>query len=308
MCFTVKFMAVRRRAYFTEVTAINIGGMTVCDCANAGIIGPTGPAGPTGSVGPTGPTGAAGATGPTGPAGATGPTGPQGATGATGPTGGIGTTGPTGPAGATGPTGPVGATGATGPTGPVGATGPTGPVGATGAVGVTGPVSFHYQFFADQLDNPNNGDWAVSLVAPVQADTLNTALSMRCFNNPTTGREQGAGWLLRIEPSMTNMSILLMSRSEISPTQSRFIRPRLYSREIANNASIAAWAFRNLNDLTFVSSNIFWQATTHNVPLGTTGPTIKANTLYQFELTRGLSLATGLNSDWNLLEVHIEVS
>lgn len=279
MCFTVRFMAVRRRAYFSEVTAINIGGMTVCDCDS--LI--PGPQGATGPQGPTGPTGARGATGPTGP---------------------IGTTGPTGPQGATGPTGPQGATGPTGPTGPQGTTGPTGP---QGAVGVTGPVSFHYQFFADQLDNPNTGDWAVSLVAPVEADALNTALSIRTFSNPTSGREQGVGWLLRIEPSMTNMSILMTSRAEIPPTQTRNVRHRLYSREIAKNASITAWGFRQLDDMTFAASNIFWQEDTHNVPLGVTGPSIRNNALYQFELTR-VSMATGMNSDWNLLELHIEVS
>lgn len=168
-------------------------------------------------------------------------------------------------------------------------------------------MSYHYQFFSDQLDNPNNGDWAVSLVAPVVADGLNSALSIRMFDNPTSGQEQGAGWLLRIEPSMTNMSILMTSRADVSPTQTRFIRNRLYSREISANASIGAWAFRTLSDVTMPASNIFWQRSTFNVALGTTGPTIKANSLYQFELTR-VSVATGLNADWDLLELHIEVS
>lgn len=301
MEFTVRFMRVRRRASFSQVTAVNVGGTGTCDCqtgTGGGSQGPTGPAGPTGSAGSTGPTGPAGATGPTGAAGATGPTG---AAGATGPTGPQGATGPTGPQGATGPTGPAGATGPTGPTGPIGTTGPTGPAGAVGA---TGPVSFHYQFFADQLDNPNNGDWAVSLVAPVVADTLNTALSVRRFDDTT---EEGTGWLLRMEPSMSTMQILLMSRPQNIPTTTRLVFPRLYSREISNNASIKAWTTRNLGTISMAPSQIFFREDRFTIPLNTSGPSIAANRLYQFELTR-VSGATGLTGDWDLLEIHIEVS
>jgi len=293
---TLRFMKVRRRSADLFSPQISVGSSNTCDCGVAIVVatglsdiigpqGPTGPAGAAGATGPTGPAGGAGATGPTGPAGATGPTGPAGATG-------VGATGPTGPAGATGPTGGQGVTGPTGPAGPAGA---------------TGPVSFHYQFFADQLDNPNNGNWAASLVAPVVADSINPALSVRMFDNPTSGQEQGAGWLLRMEPSMVNMQIIMMSRPETSPTQTRFVRHRLYSREIAEGASIPAWNFRNLNDMAFGPSSTFWSKDAHSIPLGVSGPTIKANTLYQFELTR-VSVSTGLNADWDLLELHIEVS
>jgi hypothetical protein len=165
-------------------------------------------------------------------------------------------------------------------------------------------VSFHYQFFADQLDNPNNGDWAVSLVAPVVADTRNTALSVRRFDDTT---EEGTGWLLRIEPSMTTMQILLTSRPQNIPTTARLVFPRLYSRQISNNASITAWASRNLGTISMSASQIFWRENTFTVPLNVSGPSISANRLYQFELTR-VSGATGLTGDWDLLEVHIEVS
>lgn len=226
-----------------------------------------------------------GGTGVTGPAGATGP---QGATGAAGATG------------IQGATGPQGATGAQGATGVQGAT------GAQGSPGATGPVSFHYQFFADQLDNPNNNDWAVSAMAPVIADGLNAALSERRYSEPT-GAEQGVGWLLRIEPSMTSMTFLITSRPENSPTQTRFVQPRLYYREIASGGSVGAWVSRNLPALTMGPSSIFWRTDTRSFSLGASGPTLSNNRLYQFELTR-VSGPTGLSGNWNLLEIHIETN
>jgi hypothetical protein len=289
MCFTLRYMKVRRRAFISNVSAINVGSQFQCDCDSSGGsasgIGPQGPAGPTGSVGPAGPTGPTGGIGPTGPTGPAGPTGPV-------------VTGPTGPAGPTGPTGGVG------PTGPTGGIGPTGPTGPAGPPGATGPVSFHYQLFADQLDNPNNGDWAVSLVAPVVADTLNPALSVRRFDDTT---EEGTGWLLRMEPSMTSMQILLMSRAQSAPTQTRKVGLRLYSRQIPNQASITAWGSRSLGNVSLSPSLIFFQEDRFTIPLNVSGPTISANRLMQFELTR-VSTSTGLSGDWDLLEVHIEVS
>jgi hypothetical protein len=163
-------------------------------------------------------------------------------------------------------------------------------------------VSFHYQFFADQLDNPNNNDWAVSGMAPVVPDTLNAALSERQFSATV---EQGVGWLLRIEPSMTSMTLLLTSRPDSPPTNARLVVPRLYYREIASGGSVGAWAARTLAGISFAPSALFWQTDTRTFPLGASGPTLSNNRLYQFEMTR-VSGATGLPSAWNLLEIHIE--
>ena len=168
-------------------------------------------------------------------------------------------------------------------------------------------MSFHYQFFADQLDNPNNGDWAVSLVAPVVADSRNTALSIRRFDETT---EEGVGWLLFLENSMSIMQIQMTTRPQNPPTQaSRQARHRLYSREIPDGASIPAWNFHLMDDMTYGLSTIFWQRNAHNITLntGASGPTLSAGKLYQFELTR-VSRATGVAGDLDLLELHIEVN
>jgi hypothetical protein len=165
-------------------------------------------------------------------------------------------------------------------------------------------VSFHYQFFADQLDNPNNNDWAVSAMAPVTSDSLNTALSERAYNHTT---ESGAGWLLRMEPSLSNWNMILMMRPAVIPTVANVVGLRLYQREIANGASVGAWGFRQFGPFTFGTSQIFWSQYNVNFNLNTSGPTLSAGKLYQFELTR-VSQATGLIGNMNLLEVHIELS
>lgn len=193
------------------------------------------------------------------------------------------------------------ATGLTGAQGPTGAQGATGPAGATGP---GSPQSFHYQFFADQLDNPNNANWAVSAMAPVVADSLNAALSERRFDDTL---EEGVGFLLRIEPSMTSFSALLTSRPQSPPTMARNVGLRLYQREIGDGVSIGPWLARGLSPIAFSPSALNFQKDVRAIAMGVSGPTMSPNTLYQFELTR-VSAASGMPGDWDLLEVHIETT
>ena len=198
-------------------------------------------------------------------------------------------------------------------TGSAGGTGMQGATGVQGPTGAPGPQLIRYQFFADQLDNPNNANWAISGLAPVVADTLNNALSVRKFDASV---EEGVGFLLRIEPSMTNVNLLITNRPDNVPTLTRLTSLRLYQRRIAagSGISVAPWTSRNLGTVTHVPSQTWWQEDTFSFAMGVSGPSLAANALYQFELTRinpslaGAGGGTNLAGDWDLLELHIETT
>jgi hypothetical protein len=310
-------------------TTITLAGEQNCDCLAAsfmglqgspgvtGAQGSTGPGGGQGSPGVTGATGAQGSPGVTGPPGATGPgfTGPTGAQGSPGVTGPPGATGPaiTGSTGAQGSPGVTGSQGSTGPAGATGQNGVTGSTGAqgspgvTGAQGATGPGVFTYQFYADQMDSPNNSDWAVSGMAPAQADSVNAALTIRAFADQTI--ERGVGFLLRLQPGMSTMTIKFESRSENAPTQTRNVGLRLYNRLISpGQPTVGPWLNRTVSPISIPSSALIgFQEDSRSFQLGVSGPTIMAGAVMQYEVTR-VSTATGLLNQWDLLALIIEVA
>lgn len=215
----------------------------------------------------------------------------------------------TGPTGPMGPTGPAGPTGATGPGGAGGVTGPVGPRGATG------PVSFHYQFFAGDFDNPNNGDWVVSGTAAAIADSLNPGLTVRAFANPGATSLEGAGFMLRVEPSMTSMRLIATTRPVEAPTQLRFAGWGLWRRAIptaliagAATGAVGDWDTEPFFQFTtrYAPSQTYWQVDTVDFPDIAAENTVP-NHLYQFELVR-TDTPTSLAVDVNLLELHLELS
>jgi hypothetical protein len=222
-----------------------------------------------------------------------------------------GVQGQTGVTGATGPTGPTGAgeTGATGPTGPAGGpTGPTGPGGGTGATGPTGsgggdgfPV-FH--LFADQLDSPNNADWAVNNVAGAVKDSNNTALTVRRFDDNT---EEGVGASIEVPTGAANIIFEPRSRPEVGAASNLNVQPRMYARYFRDNVATGAWTGMDLTVLTMGTSNEYPQFDSQSVPL--TGLGLTGGDLAQIELTRDGATATDtLVGDWVLLELKVRFS
>ncbi len=253
--------------------------------------------GETGVQGTQGETGVQGIQGQTG-AGIQGETGAQGTDGETGAQGIQGQTG----AGIQGETGVAGVQGETGVQGIQGIQGQTGAgiQGDTGVQGIEGPTPA-YKFFADQMDSPNNADWAVGTPSPASADTTNNALTVRRFDDTD---EEGIGFLLDIPSDATNVVFGLKSRAETAPASAHNVQPRIYTRNAADNVSVGTWTDgANLTVLS-MPTNTNFQYDSESVALSTIDAT--AGNLTQVEMTRyHTGVTTDLTGDWDLLELAV---
>lgn len=247
-------------------------------------------------------------TGPQGETGAEGLPGLQGVTGIQGETGkqGVqGETGLSGEAGAQGTTGYQGITGASGVDALQGETGLSGVQGETGIQGETGvslaiPATFTFQ--AADFDNPNSSDWAVNVLAPAAADSNNAGISVRLFDDTT---EEGVGFMFTIPSGTTSLKFYFKSRAETAPVGAVAAVPRLYHRDLNDNAAIDAWS--SGTDFTALAfpTNENWQYDEQTITLSTLGLT--AGELVQFELTRNTASGSDdLTGDWALVELRVE--
>ena len=275
--------------YFYEgVTA-----MAWIDISSGSLRGLTGIQGLTGIPGTAA---AQGVTGSQGTTGVQGQTGLQGATGIQGVTGAQGTTG------IQGQTGLQGATGAQGTTGFQGQTGLQGTTGLSGVTGLQGSRSF--QFFADMMDAPVSGDWAVTGIAPLAADSNNSGLLVRLYDDTV---EEGSGFLVEIPEGSTNMAVEIRSRAETAPGTTDGVVPKLYVREVPDNASVEAWSAGTELTTISIPTNENFQYDTQTIALSSLS--LVAGRVAQFELTRNPGAgADDLSGDWVLLEVKITFS
>ena len=150
------------------------------------------------------------------------------------------------------------------------------------------------QFFADQFLNPINSDWAVNALAPASADTNNSGLIVRRFDDTT---EEGIGFIIEIPDGATNIVLDFVSRAETAPGGAQTVNTKLYVREMPDNAAVESWsAGTNLTALSMPANENF-QYDSQTIALTTLG--LVAGRVAQFELTR---LGTGtLSGDWTLL-------
>lgn len=165
------------------------------------------------------------------------------------------------------------------------------------------PVRFDpVSFFADQLDSPNTADWAVNALAPASADSNNSGLTVRLFDDTT---EEGVGFIAHIPPGVTNMTLRFRSRAETAPPAARTVGLNLYVREAPDNAAVEAWsAGTQLTDID-VPANENFQYDSQTLTLASLG--LVAGRVAQFELTRiNPTGGTELTGDWALLAVGVE--
>jgi hypothetical protein len=157
------------------------------------------------------------------------------------------------------------------------------------------------------MDSPNNGDWAVSAMAPAQADTRNPALTVRSFID--AGIETGVGFLLRIQPGQNNLTMRFATRPESPPTGTAAnVALRMYNRLIApGQPTVGGWSGRTLSPISYAASSIGWQENAITIGLGTSGPTVMTNAISQFEFTR-VSTASGLAGNMDLLAIIFETT
>ena len=136
-------------------------------------------------------------------------------------------------------------------------------------------------FEADQLENPNNSDWAVNSLAPAQADTNNNGLTIRAFDDTT---EEGVGFKVRIPPTASNVIFRIFGRAETTDAAARTVGLQIYERELPDNAVVTAWsAGLQLTDID-IPTNEFFQYDEQILTLAALGVT--AGSWHAFELTR----------------------
>lgn len=162
-----------------------------------------------------------------------------------------------------------------------------------------------FQFNADQLDNPNNADWAVNALAPAAADSNNNGLTVRLFDDTT---EEGVGFSLRVPPGATNLKIAPKGRPETGPPAARTVGLKLYQRGIPDDAAPEAWSAGTvLTDIDIPTTTEFFQYDAQTITLASLG--ITAGELTQFELTRvDPAGGTELVGDWDLLQLEVGFS
>jgi len=166
-------------------------------------------------------------------------------------------------------------------------------------------IGARYSYFANSLDTPNNADFAINALAPVTTDPSFNSLNVRAFSNTV---EQGVGFTCSIPAGATQMTFKFRGRATTAPGTSSVVQPRLYARQLPNNAAVGAWSAANELANISIPTNAFFQYAQQTVLLSTLGLT--ADRLYQFELTRRIAGITGtqLPSNFLLAELSVEFS
>jgi hypothetical protein len=117
--------------------------------------------------------------------------------------------------------------------------------------------------------------------------------------------EEGVGWNIFIPSSVTSIIFNFKSRAQTAPASTQTVVPRLYNRQIPDNATVTTWS--SALQLTSISipTNTTFQYDSQTISLATLG--ITAGRTVQFQLTRhGANASDTLSGDWNLLELMLE--
>jgi hypothetical protein len=159
-----------------------------------------------------------------------------------------------------------------------------------------------YEHEADHFQNPNNANWAVNATAPASADTNNNGFIGRCFDDTA---EEGIGFSVFIPEDANNIMLHFISRAEVGAAAN--VVPKLYVRQVPDNASVTAWsAGTNLTALAMTADEAF-QYDTQTIALTTLSLT--AGRYTQFQLTRvGTNGSDTLTGDWCLLFFRVSFS
>lgn len=164
-----------------------------------------------------------------------------------------------------------------------------------------------YVLYADQMETPNNADWALNSLASIVADSANAAMRVARFDDTT---EEGVGFSVLVPTGATNVTISIMWRGQTSSAGAagtRQIVPSFYFRQFPNNAAITAWSARQtMTTLTAPLSSLAWQYSSQTFSLATLGITAD-NRDAQFELTRFASSGSDTKTgDWTVRRVVLD--
>jgi hypothetical protein len=178
-------------------------------------------------------------------------------------------------------------------------------VGATGATGGGGAAYPTFHGYGDQLQSPGPSNWAVNSAARATSDSNNAGLPCRRFDDTT---EEGVGILVDIPTGVTNIIIGLRSRAETAAATNLDVVPRLYVREMPDNAAVEAWSGgTDMATITMGTSNEYFQYDSETFALTTLS--LVAGRTVQIELTRNTGSGSDtLSGDWTLLELNVSFS
>lgn len=158
-----------------------------------------------------------------------------------------------------------------------------------------------FNYFAGNLETPNNANWSINSPAPATADTLNNALTVRSFNDTT---EEGVGFIVDVPLGSSELVLNFKQRPETSPGTTQTVQWRLHFREIPDNGAVTSWVINSLSPQT-VLSNTNFQYRSEQFTLSALG--ITPGRLYQFELTRqGVAGTDTLTGNLNLIHLRVD--
>lgn len=163
----------------------------------------------------------------------------------------------------------------------------------------TATPTFH--FFADQLETPNNVNWAVNSFAKLSKDSNNSNIPVRRFDDTT---EEGVGFFIEVPSGATNIILSFRSRAETAPASDKTVNLKLYVQEVPDNAAVEAWSSGTALTALTMPANEYFQYDSQTIALSTLS--MVAGRSAVMELTR---LGTGtLSGDWTLLELKVAFS
>ena len=156
-----------------------------------------------------------------------------------------------------------------------------------------------YVFRAETWQSPRGTDWAVNDFASISADSNNSGLRVRRFDDTTA---EGVGQIVHVPINATDVVFRFVSRAETAPGGAQTVSLNFYERGMPDNGAVDAWstavAFADLS----MPTNENWQTDTETFTLAALGLT--AGQTHQIEITRdGAGTLTG---DWTLLSLVVE--
>ena len=158
-------------------------------------------------------------------------------------------------------------------------------------------------YFANSLDSPTNSNFAITGIAPTVSDPTNPALNVRSFVNTS---ETGVSFMITPPLGATVVTFNIKARAGTAPGTAAAVQPRIYLRSIPNNGAISAWSAATDFATIVIPTNTNYQYNSQSFTLASLGLTV--GTLYQFELSRKTTVATGTNlaSPWYMVDLTIE--
>ena len=157
-----------------------------------------------------------------------------------------------------------------------------------------------YEFFADQVDYPRGTDWDVNNGAPGSADSNNSALKVRRFDDTVN---EAIGFMITVPEGAISMTVVTKARAETAPGATQNAIMQLHERSIGDNAAVSVWSATTLTTIALPTNENFQYDTTNNTLAGWG---LTAGETYQIQLSRqATNVSDTLSGDLSLLVVEL---